>query len=98
MRKFALILTVLLIIAAAVVLYPTYVPKPLKDGPGPLSVYISPIFAAPEYHSPLDFWQTHHMDSVNRGDFIQTDCQYCHEIDRSCNNCHAYVGAKEVLP
>jgi hypothetical protein len=97
MRKLALILAVLILAALIVAFYPTYVEKPLKDGPGPLSVYVAPRYAAPEYHNPLDYWQTHHQDIVNRGDVSESDCLYCHEIQRSCNNCHDYVGSKEII-
>jgi len=98
MRKIALILAVLTLIALVVIYYPAYVEKPVKDGSGPLAVYVSPRYAAPEYHSPLDYWQTHHIDMINRGDLTQADCLYCHEPEKSCNNCHSYVGAAEIVP
>jgi len=97
MRKITLILVVLILIALVVFYYPRSVEKPIKDGEGPLAVYIEPRFAAPEYHSPLDYWQTHHMDVVNRGDIAKTDCLYCHEPERSCNNCHGYVGIDKIV-
>jgi hypothetical protein len=49
------------------------------------------------YHSPLDWWQTHHMDIVNRGEFLQADCLYCHDPATSCNNCHGYVGVAAIV-
>ena len=98
MGKISLILVVLILLTLAAIYYPAYVEKPLKDGPGPLSVYVAPRFTAPEYHSSLDFWQTHHMDIVNREEILQADCLYCHETERSCNNCHGYVGAAEIIP
>jgi hypothetical protein len=97
MRKLALILSLLLLLALVVIYYPAYIEEPVKDGPGPLSVYVSARYTAPEYHSPLDYWQTHHMDVLNRGDIAQTDCLYCHDVQRSCNNCHGYVGAQEIV-
>jgi len=97
MRKLALYLLVLVLITLILVLHPSYVQKPEKDDGGPLSVYIDPRFAAPEYHSPLDYWQTHHWEIVNRGDIAQDDCLYCHEPERSCNNCHGYVGIAEIV-
>jgi len=96
-RRLFLVLGVLLIVFLAIFYYPKFVDKPVKDGPGPLSVYIAPEFAAPEYHSPLDYWQTHHTDIVNRGDLPQSDCLHCHEPERSCNNCHSYVGANQIV-
>ena len=27
----------------------------------------------------------------------RADCLYCHEPETSCNNCHAYVGVKEIV-
>ncbi|MDI6696602.1 MAG: hypothetical protein QME21_16265 [Anaerolineales bacterium] len=96
MRKLILVLAVLILLATIAVLYPNYVEKPIKDGTGPLAVYISAEYAAPEYHSPLDYWQTHHMDMVNRGDLERADCLYCHIPEYSCNNCHTYVGAQRI--
>jgi len=97
MRKMILVLVVLVAVALVVVFYPRYVEKPEKDGPGPLSVWIDARHAAPEYHSPLDWWQANHPDMVNRGDLERSDCLYCHEPERSCNNCHGYVGADPIV-
>ncbi len=97
MRKLILIVVVLTLLVLVVVYYPSHVEKPVKDGQGPLAVYIEPRFAAPEYHSPLDYWQTNHMHIVNRGDIEKNDCLYCHEPERSCNNCHNYVGIDEIV-
>ena len=98
MRKVALTLVAVGLMLLLVAWYPQYVEKPVKDGAGPLSVYLDPSLPAPEYHSPLDWWQTHHMDIVNRGDLLQSDCLQCHDPARSCNNCHSYVGANEIVP
>jgi hypothetical protein len=96
MRKASLVTLALILLALVVLGYPRFVEKPEKDGAGPLAVWIDPLFAAPEYHSPLDWWQSHHTDMVNRGDLEQADCLYCHEPQRSCNNCHGYVGANAI--
>lgn len=96
MRKIALTLVVLLFIVLTIRYYPSYIDKPVKDGSGPLAVRIEARFAAPEYHSPLDWWQSHHTDMVNRGDLERSDCLYCHEPETSCNNCHGYVGANPI--
>ncbi len=98
MRKAALSLVALGLLLLLVAWYPRYVEKPAKDGAGPLSVYVDPSRPAPEYHSPLDWWQTHHMDVLNRGDLVQSDCLQCHDAKTSCNNCHSYVGANEIVP
>jgi hypothetical protein len=68
MRKIALVLAVLIILALMVGFYPTYVEKPVKDGTGPMAILLDPDLPAPQTHSPLDWWQTHHMDVVNQGD------------------------------
>ena len=96
MRKAVLIGALLIMLGLLVGFYPTYVDKPEKDGPGPLSVYLSPDLPAPETHNPLDWWQTHHMDVVDRGDLTRQDCLYCHQPQTSCNNCHGYVGAEAI--
>jgi hypothetical protein len=96
-RNLLLILLLILVVLFTVAYYPRPVEKPEKDGPGPLAVYISPRYAAPEYHSPLDYWKRHHTDMMNRGDLAQSDCLYCHEPERSCNHCHSYVGANKIL-
>ncbi|MEW5871852.1 MAG: hypothetical protein AB1894_21470 [Chloroflexota bacterium] len=97
MRKIALVLAVLTVLVLVIVFYPTNVEKPVKDGPGPLSVRIDASYTAPEYHSPLDWWYKHHWEIVNRGDVAQADCLYCHVPETSCNNCHAYVGANPIV-
>jgi hypothetical protein len=96
MRKIALVLAVLIILALMVGFYPTYVEKPVKDGTGPMAILLDPDLPAPQTHSPLDWWQTHHMDVVNQGDLNQGDCLYCHGPQTSCNNCHNYVGANPI--
>ncbi len=98
MRKLALIAAALGILLLAAAWYPARIEKPVKDGRGPLAVYVDPAFPAPEYHSPLDGWQTQHMDVLNRGDLLQGDCLQCHTVERSCNNCHSYVGAEPIIP
>ena len=98
MRRVALAIVSAGILLLVIVWYPHYVEKPVKDGEGPLSVYVDPRLAAPEYHSPLESWQTRHADMLNRGDLLQSDCLYCHTVEKSCNNCHSYVGAAEILP
>jgi hypothetical protein len=98
MRKLALAIAAISILLLAAAWYPERVEKPVKDGQGPLAVYVDPAFPAPEYHSPLDWWQTHHMDVLNRGDLLQADCLQCHDVERSCNNCHRYAGAAPIIP
>lgn len=97
MRKVALSVVALGIVLLVIAFYPQYVEKPVKDGEGPLSVYVDPSLAAAEYHSPLEWWQLNHQDVVNRGDLVQADCLQCHDPVTSCNNCHGYVGAKEIV-
>lgn len=98
MRKVTLVLLILAVLVLTAAFYPNRTERPVKDGAGPLAVRIDPRYAAPEYHSPLDWWQTHHMDRVNAGDLEQADCLYCHEPETSCNNCHGYVGADAITP
>jgi hypothetical protein len=71
--------------------------KPAKDGMGPLAVTIDREFSPPATHSPLTWWQTHHNEVVNSGDFKERDCLYCHQVERSCNNCHGYVGVRAIV-
>jgi hypothetical protein len=98
MRKVALSLVAVGILFLLAAWYPQYVEKPVKDGPGLLTVYIDPSLPVPEYHSPIESWRTQHMDILNRGDLLQSDCLQCHDPATSCNNCHSYVGAAEVVP
>ena len=95
-RKLLLLAAVLIVLGLLVALYPAPVDKPVKDGAGPNAITIAARYPAPQYHTPLDWWQTHHMDAVNRGDMAQSDCLYCHEPERSCNNCHSYVGVDPI--
>ncbi|MCL4300520.1 MAG: hypothetical protein KJ077_32590 [Anaerolineae bacterium] len=96
MRKITLAAAILIILGLVIGFFPTHTEKPVKDGLGPMAIRIDPQYPAPEYHNPLDWWQTHHMDVVNRGDLMQADCLHCHEPQTSCNNCHSYVGVQEV--
>ena len=96
MRKIALIVAILVIVGLVGAFYPSYVDKPVKDGTGPMAIYLQPDLPAPATHNPLEWWQTHHMDVVNAGDLTEPDCLYCHDPQTSCNNCHNYVGALQV--
>ena len=98
MRKVTLTLVTLGILIVVIFSYPHYVEKPVEGGMGPLSIYIDPSLPAPEYHSPLDWWQTHHADVLERGDLSQSDCIQCHDPATSCDHCHQYVGASEIAP
>jgi hypothetical protein len=93
-----LIFSILLVVALGLLAFaqPQWVAKPLKDGTGPLAIKIDSRLVAPEYHSPLEWWKTHHMDIVNNGDFSETHCRQCHDVSTSCNNCHGYVGVKAI--
>lgn len=103
MRKLVLLFACILALVLAVVYYPRFVEKPVKDGTGPLAVYLDPQLPAPEYHSPLEWWQTHHFEAVDlatdvkRDGLEQSDCLYCHQPETSCNNCHGYVGANPIV-
>jgi hypothetical protein len=72
------------------------VQKPVKDGPGPLGITIERTREAPDYHNPLDWWTANHPEAINDGVFSKRECMLCHVPNDSCNNCHEYVGAKEV--
>ncbi len=97
MRKVILLAAILILAGLVAGFYPSYVDKPVKDGTGPMAVWMDPRFPAPETHNPLDWWQTHHMDVVNRGDLTEADCLHCHEPETSCNNCHDYVGVNQIV-
>lgn len=72
------------------------VQKPDLRGEGPLAVIVARGTAVPEYHAPLERWRTRHMEALNQGDFSQRECVLCHNPKTGCNQCHSYVGAKEV--
>ena len=93
-----LVFVILLLITFAILIFvqPQWVPEPAKDGAGPLAIKIDPRLVAPEYHSPIEWWRTHHMDAINAGDFTEADCSRCHDPQTSCNNCHSYVGVPAI--
>ncbi len=95
-NKLFFVILAIIAIAILVLVQPQYVPAPAKDGPGPLAVKINSRLVAPEYHNPIGWWRTHHMDALNGGDFTQANCLYCHDPATSCNNCHSYVGVKLI--
>lgn len=72
------------------------VQKPELRGEGPLATTVARGTAVPEYHAPLERWRTLHMEALNRGDFSQRECVLCHNPKTGCNQCHNYVGAKEI--
>ncbi len=97
MRKAILVIAIVVIVGLIVGFYPSYVEKPLLNDPGPMGIWMDPALPAPSTHSPIDYWQSHHPDVVNQGDLTQEDCLYCHNPATSCNNCHSYVGAAEIV-
>jgi len=72
------------------------VQKPELKGEGPLAVIVPRGTAVPEYHAPLERWRTLHVEALNRGDFSQRECVLCHNPKTGCNQCHKYIGVKEV--
>lgn len=72
------------------------VEKPEKDGTGPLAITIERTREAPDYHNPLDWWTANHPHLIGDDVFSQRECMLCHVPDDSCNQCHEYVGVKEV--
>jgi hypothetical protein len=92
------ILVLLFVLAFAILAFiqPRWETPPAKDGAGPLAVHLDSRLVAPEYHSPIEAWRTHHMDMVNSGDFNQSQCLRCHDVSKSCNNCHNYVGVPPI--
>ncbi len=72
------------------------VQKPEIKGQGPLAVVMDRGTAAAEYHAPLERWRATHKQALQDGDFTERECVLCHNPQKSCNNCHGYVGAKEI--
>ncbi len=67
-----------------------------RGGTGPLAIKMKRGTAAPEYHFPREYWRTHHMDLIAKGDFEKRECVICHDTEASCNKCHLYVGVPKV--
>ncbi len=91
------VILLLSVLAVLFAVQPYWVSPPVKNGKGPMAVVMDSRLVAPEYHSPIAWWRTHHMDAVNAGDFLESDCVYCHDPATSCNNCHSYVGVKQIV-
>ena len=72
------------------------VQNPELKGEGPLAITVDRGVSVPESHAPLERWRTLHVESLNRGDFSQRECVLCHNPKTGCNQCHRYVGAKEI--
>jgi hypothetical protein len=72
------------------------VQKPELKGEGPLAITVARGTAVPESHAPPERWRTLHMEALNGGDFSQRECVLCHNPRTGCNQCHRYVGAKEI--
>jgi hypothetical protein len=93
--------TLLIVMAVAAALFIAgcgnqRVEKPELKGKGPLALRLPSGVLSPEYHQPVEYWKTHHMDILNHGDYTRQECMLCHDAHTSCNNCHEYVGVKLV--
>ena len=72
------------------------VQKPEVNGEGPLGVKMARGIISPEFHAPLERWRTSHKQALNGGDFTERQCVLCHDPQKSCNNCHGYIGARKI--
>ncbi len=83
------------------------VPKPTKNGEGPLALKVMEGIPAPQYHKPIKRWVATHMDKLAVGGVVLKNgevkkisiegCMGCHsDPDNFCNHCHDYVGVKRV--
>ncbi len=73
--------------------------KPAVKGKGPLALEVMEGLPAPDYHKPTREWVATHMDKLSAGKMKMEECLGCHmEIDKFCNRCHDYVGAKKIVP
>jgi len=72
------------------------VQKPEVRGEGPLAVKMARGITSPEFHAPLERWRTTHKKALSIGDFTERECILCHDPKKSCNNCHHYIGAREI--
>jgi len=94
MRTFFAIMTALLLMVFMAGC--NKVDKPELKGKGPLAVKLPAGILSPEYHQPVEYWKSHHMDILKRGDYSRQECMLCHDANTSCNNCHDYVGVLRV--
>jgi hypothetical protein len=72
------------------------VQKPELKGEGPLAISVERGTSVPESHAPPERWRTLHVEALDRGDFSKRECVLCHNPKTGCNQCHRYVGAKEI--
>jgi hypothetical protein len=72
------------------------VQKPEVKGEGPLAVMMARGITTPEFHAPIERWRATHKKAINRGDFTERECILCHDPKKSCNNCHQYIGVREI--
>jgi len=72
------------------------VQKPETKGSGPLAVVMERSTATAEYHAPLERWRATHKKALTDRDFTERECVLCHNPEKSCNNCHRYIGAKDI--
>ncbi len=72
------------------------VQKPEVKGEGPLAVKMARGVTSPEFHAPLERWRTTHKNALNMGDFTERECVFCHDPKKSCNQCHQYIGVREI--
>jgi hypothetical protein len=72
------------------------VQKPEVKGEGPLAVKMARGITSPEFHAPLERWRTTHKRALSIGDFTERECILCHDPQKSCNNCHKYIGVRAI--
>ncbi|MFC1477586.1 hypothetical protein ACFL6L_03860 [candidate division KSB1 bacterium] len=99
MRKWLPVAAVIVLISFILVMNCGHPEKPVLRGPrADFDIQIdSDKLIIPEYHNPLEVWKPRHMQSIQKKEFTERDCMTCHEIEKSCNDCHSYVGVPEVL-
>jgi len=95
-KRLSVLFAALVMVFALTALTGCKVEKPELKGKGELALSLPEGLLSPEYHQPVEYWKTHHMDIVNRGDFSKEECMLCHDAHTSCNNCHDYVGVNRV--
>lgn len=95
--KYSIYLSIICLLWIPLLLGCQQVQKPELKGEGPLAVIVPRGTVAPEYHAPLERWRTLHKEVLNQGDFTERHCVLCHNPKTGCNQCHQYIGAKEIL-
>ncbi len=72
-------------------------PRPATADGEPVETYVDPSLKPPKFHEPLARWRAYHPFVIHRGERTRYQCVLCHDPERHCDQCHSYVGVRDLI-